>query len=145
MDRQTILNKIASLKRCVERIEDKIPETSGQLLADFDLQDIVSLNLQRAVQICVDIAAHLNAEISVRAPESMVESFENLSRVGIISDKTCKRMKKSVGFRNIAVHEYATISWDIVFSVSTKNMNDFRQFSKEVVVWMDNSKETFVP
>jgi uncharacterized protein YutE (UPF0331/DUF86 family) len=139
MDNQTILNKIASLKRCVERIEDKIPKTSLELQSDYDLQDIVSLNLQRAVQVCVDIAAHLNAEMSAKAPESMVESFENLSRLGIISDETCKRMKKSVGFRNIAVHEYSTISWDIDFSVSTTNLNDFRQFSKEIITWMNDS------
>ncbi|MBL0717338.1 MAG: DUF86 domain-containing protein [Desulfosarcina sp.] len=83
MDSQTILNKIASLKRCVERIENKIPKTSLELQSDYDLQDIVSLNLQRAVQVCVDIAAHLNAEMSAKAPESMVESFENLSKLGI--------------------------------------------------------------
>ena len=59
MDKQTILNKIASLKRCVERIEDKVPETSQKLQSDHDLQDIVSLNLQRAVQICVDIASNV--------------------------------------------------------------------------------------
>lgn len=138
MDSQTIFNKIASLKRCVHRIEDKVPKTSQELQSDYDLQDIVSLNLQRAVQVCVDIAAHLNAEMSTRVPESMVESFENLSRHGIISDETCGRMKKSVGFRNIAVHEYSTISWDIVFSVSTTNLNDFRRFSKEIITWMND-------
>ena len=57
MDSQTILNKIASLKRCVERIEDKIPKTSLELQSDYDLQDIVSLNLQRPVQVCVDIGS----------------------------------------------------------------------------------------
>jgi len=137
IDKQAILRKIASLKRCIDRIEEKIPETSEKLQTDYDSQDIVSLNLQRAVQICVDIAAHLNAQLAVRAPESMIKSFENLNRLGIISDKICERMKKSVGFRNIAVHEYSTINWDIVFSVSTTNLNDFRQFSKEIVTWMN--------
>lgn len=137
MDRQIILRKIASLKRCVNRIENKIPETSEKLQTDYDSQDIVSLNLQRAVQVCVDIAAHLNAQLAIRAPESMVESFENLNRLGIISDKICEQMKKSVGFRNIAVHEYSTINWDIVFAVSTTNLNDFRQFSKEIIIWMN--------
>ncbi|NOX32309.1 MAG: DUF86 domain-containing protein [Deltaproteobacteria bacterium] len=140
MDKQTILNKIASLKRCIGRIEDKIPKTSRQLKSDYDLQDIVSLNLQRAVQVCVDIAARLNAEMSARAPESMVESFENLNRFRIISDETCERMQKSVGFRNIAVHEYSTINWDIVFSVSTTNLDDFRQFAREIITWTNDSK-----
>ncbi len=137
MDRQIILRKIASLKRCVDRIENRIPATSEKLQTDYDSQDIVSLNLQRAVQVCVDIAAHLNAQLAVRAPESMVESFENLNRLGIISDKICEQMKKSIGFRNIAVHEYSTINWDIVFSVSTTDLNGFRQFAKEIMIWMN--------
>ena len=137
MDRQIILRKITSLKRCVDRIEHKIPATSEKLQTDYDSQDIVSLNLQRAVQVCVDIAAHLNAHSAIRAPESMVESFENLNRLGIISDKICEQMKKSVGFRNIAVHEYSTINWDIVFSVSTTDLNGFRQFAKEIMIWMN--------
>jgi len=137
MDKQIILRKITSLKRCIARIEEKIPETSEELQADYDSQDIVSLNLQRAVQVCVDIAAHLNAQLAVRVPESMVEGFENLNKAGIISKKICERMKKSVGFRNIAVHEYSTINWDIVFSVSTTDLDDFRQFSKEIITWMN--------
>ena len=137
MDKQTLLNKIASLKRCIQRIKDKITENSRILQNDYDLQDIVSVNLQRAVQVCVDISAHINAEMAARAPESMVESFENLKAAGIISAQTCNRMKKSVGFRNIAVHEYSTINWDIIFSVATKNLDDFRQFAGEIIEWMN--------
>lgn len=137
MDKQSILRKITSLERCLNRIEEKITATGEELKTNYDSQDIVSLNLQRAVQVCVDIAAHLNAQFSVKAPESMVESFENLNRLGIISDKMRERMKKSVGFRNIAVHEYSTIDWDIVFSVSTRHLGDFRKFAKEIIFWMN--------
>ncbi len=42
--------KIESLRRCIQRIEDKKPET-------VDLQDILALNLIRAVQFCVDIGS----------------------------------------------------------------------------------------
>lgn len=142
MDSQMILSKITSLKRCINRIKNKIPKTSLELQADYDLQDIVSLNLQRAVHISVDIASRLNAEMLVKAPESMVESFKKLNKLGIISDITSERMIKNVGFRNIAVHEYLTISWDIVFSVSTKNLNDFRQFSKEIIEFINEKNKT---
>lgn len=137
MDKQIILDKLFSLKRCVERVESKVPETSAVLMEDFDLQDIISLNLQRAVQVSVDIAAHINAGLDgTRPPASMTDSFDNLNRAGILSDTLCIRMKKSVGYRNIAVHEYSTINWDLVFSVATKNLNDFREFSKSILIWL---------
>ncbi|ACN15078.1 conserved hypothetical protein [Desulforapulum autotrophicum HRM2] len=137
MDKQIILDKLSSLKRCVERVESKVPKNSAVLKIDFDLQDIISLNLQRAVQVSVDIAAHINAGLDdARPPASMTDSFDNLNRAGILSESLCIRMKKSVGYRNIAVHEYSTINWDLVFSVATKNLNDFREFSKSILTWL---------
>lgn len=43
------------------RIESKQSFDAEQLADDFDLQDIVSLNLTRAVQMAVDIGAHIAA------------------------------------------------------------------------------------
>ena len=98
------------------------------------------INLERAVQICVDIAAYIAAEIDIPAPMTMTDSFKKLCGNGIISKETAERMIKSVGFRNIAVHEYQSISWDVVFSIITNNLNDFRSYAREIIQWLDNSK-----
>ena len=55
MDKDVINNKIESLMRCVERIRTHIPSSVEELESDFDMQDIIILNLERAVQICVDV------------------------------------------------------------------------------------------
>jgi uncharacterized protein YutE (UPF0331/DUF86 family) len=137
MDQEIILDKLTSLKRCVERVESKVPATCDVLKVDFDLQDIISLNLQRAVQVSVDIAAHINADLDdIRPPTSMTDSFDNLKKAGILSENLSTRMKKSVGYRNIADHEYSNINWDLVFSVATKNLNDFREYSKSILIWL---------
>jgi len=43
----------------------------------------------------------------------MAESFETLHSQGVLSDELTLRMKKAVGFRNIAVHAYQEINWEI--------------------------------
>lgn len=58
MDREVIEQKLESLRRCLRRIEMKCPADAQTLATDADLQDIVALNLSRAVQVCVDIGAH---------------------------------------------------------------------------------------
>jgi len=78
MDNQVIYQKLYSLKLCVERIRLKIPSNSKELHYNYDLQDIISVNLQRAVQICVDIAAHIIANLELRPPLTMAESFDRL-------------------------------------------------------------------
>ena len=41
-------------------------------------------------------------------------------------------MKKAVGFRNLAVHNYDAINWAIVHAITTQRLDDFKLFAKVV-------------
>nr|MBF0222226.1 DUF86 domain-containing protein [Desulfobulbaceae bacterium] len=138
MDKTTIYVKIESLERCVDRVISKVPAHRHDLSDDLDRQDIIVLNLQRAVQLSVDIAARLVAELKQPAPMSMAQSFEMLFQAGIIDADIAERMQKSVGFRNIAVHEYRLVDWDVVYSIATKHLSDFNKYARQVMNWLDH-------
>ena len=132
MDREMIAEKLESLRRCIERVSHKCPPDVETLARDFDLQDILALNLSRAVQLCVDIGAHLITDLDVTPPDSMGETFHALSRAGIIEEDLANRLKKAVGFRNIAVHNYEAINWAIVHSIARNRLGDFSEFATVV-------------
>lgn len=134
MDRLVIEEKLESLRRCLRRIEEKCPESVDALKKDVDAQDILALNLTRAVQICVDIGAHLISETELLPPDTMGQTFDVLNQAGIISADLAVRMKKAVGFRNIAVHNYDAINWAIVYSIATQRVPDFVAFTRAVVL-----------
>ena len=75
MDKDVINRKLESLRRCIARITSKMPITREVLRSNDDLQDIIALNLERAVQICVDIAAHVMSETEMPPPSTMAEGF----------------------------------------------------------------------
>jgi len=133
MDKDVVLNKLESLRRCVTRIQDKVPASSVLLRENYDLQDIIVLNLERAVQACVDIGLHLISERELPVPDTMAETFNRLKRAGIIDENTAMRMGKAVGFRNTAVHAYQEIDWEIVYRIVTEHLGDFRDFSRQVL------------
>ena len=56
MDRLILADKLESLRRYVARVEARRAASVDELLRDPDRQDIVSLNLTRAVRLRVDIA-----------------------------------------------------------------------------------------
>jgi uncharacterized protein YutE (UPF0331/DUF86 family) len=132
MDKEVISAKLESLRRCIQRIKDKTPDSADALLGDSDLQDIVCVNLERAVQICVDLASHIISESDMPAASSMAESFELLHRINLISGELAAHMRKAVGFRNVAVHAYQEISWNMVYSIITTRLSDFVDFAKAV-------------
>ncbi|MEO7623747.1 MAG: HepT-like ribonuclease domain-containing protein, partial [Gallionella sp.] len=82
MDREVVEQKLESLRHCLRRIETKCPMDAAMLVSDMDIQDIVSLNLSRAVQISVDIGAHLIAGMEVPPPDTMGQTFDLLAQQG---------------------------------------------------------------
>jgi len=109
VDRDIIEQKLESLRRCLQRLEDKKPADPKKLLHDLDLQDILTINLTRAIQLCVDIGAHIIASKDASSPDTMGQTFDILAQVGIIEQDLATQLKKAVGFRNVAVHNYAKI------------------------------------
>ncbi|MFW5497808.1 MULTISPECIES: type VII toxin-antitoxin system HepT family RNase toxin [unclassified Maridesulfovibrio] len=139
MNQKVIEVKLVSLQRCLERIKQKTPSRVEVLASDYDLQDIVILNLQRAVQISVDIATHiLSAKFKI--PSSMAESFIYLGQEKILDKNLAERLSRSVGLRNIAVHEYMNLDWEIVHAVSLNHLDDFSRFGDAVLQWLDSNK-----
>lgn len=101
-----LLQKLESLRRCVSRIELKRAASVEELADDVDRQDILSLNITRAVQSCVDIAGHILAVTERTAPASMANAFDELHALDLVSHELSSNLKASVGFRDIAVHNY---------------------------------------
>jgi len=137
MDRDIIARKLDSLARCVRRIETKRPASVEALMADIDLQDILSVNLERAVQICVDIGAHVLADLDAPPPETMGEVFTSLAAQSLIPENVGMALRKAVGFRNLSVHSYDQVDWQRVFEIVHHRLDDFRKFSQSVNDWAD--------
>ncbi len=133
MDRDIIMRKLDALTRCVGRIEEKRPSTLEQLIANIDTQDIISINLERAVQVSVDIGAHIISDLSVPPPKTMGEVFAILSAQGIISVESDVALRRAVGFRNLSVHAYDQVDWERVFDIIHERLDDFRNFAKAII------------
>jgi uncharacterized protein YutE (UPF0331/DUF86 family) len=85
----------------------------------------VVLNLSRAVQICVDLALHALSGLGQPVPDITGQAFDQRADAGRLPVELARRLKKAVGFRNIAVHNYSTIDWAIVHAIATRHLGDF--------------------
>ena len=133
IDKKVIEEKLISLNRCLDRIKLHTPATVEALQTDFDAQDIISLNLQRAVQISVAIAAHILTEQLHEQTSTMAETFLALSKHGLLDSDLASRLAKAVGFRNIAVHEYDTLDMNILYSIITNEIGCFYEYADTVL------------
>jgi uncharacterized protein YutE (UPF0331/DUF86 family) len=70
----------------------------------------------------------------------MSDSFARLDQAGVIPSKVSERMQKSVGLRNIAVHEYTSLSWVTIHEFCAHHLDDFRDVAKAILAWLKTHK-----
>ena len=133
MDKLIFEKKVDSILRCLNRIDDRIPGSEYDFLRDFDAQDVVILNLTRAVQLSVDIATHILSTTNQPVPSTMAEAFISLERISIISPEIADKMKRSVGYRNVAIHNYDDIDLSITYDIANNHLSDFKEFIKQIL------------
>ncbi|HAL57621.1 MAG TPA: transcriptional regulator [Bacteroidetes bacterium] len=127
VDRDIILGKIGVIQRCLRRIQD-VTKNDPELLKSFDVQDIFVLNLQRAAQATIDIAAHIVSTEGLGVPHELKENFVLLERAGIVDARLSTKMQKMVGFQNLAVHDYQELDPEILKAILTHHLKDIEQF-----------------
>jgi uncharacterized protein YutE (UPF0331/DUF86 family) len=132
MDKDVINRTLESLRRCIARITSKLPITQDALRSNYDLQDIIALNLERAVQTCVDIAAHVLSQTEMPPPSTMAEGFARLAELQAIPAPLAESLQKAVAFRNILARNYTDVNWDIVSDMVTHRLTDFVQFAQAI-------------
>ena len=139
VDAAVIDAKLRELSRRLRRVEAKQPASLKQLAADEDLQDILTRNLELAIQTCIDVAFHLCGAHGV-VPTTAAEAFAQLAKHALIERSLAQRLQRAVGFRNVLAHEYTEVDWKIVMRVIRTDTRDLAAFGKAVVKLLEGLK-----
>jgi len=131
-DRDVVTAKLSIIERCLSRIAEVRGPRRGTLLP-LDVEDITSLNLQRAVQAAMDLASHVVAAEGYGTPDSTAGAFALLEEHRVLDPELSRRLKKMVGFRNIAIHEYQTVDPAVLASILDRHLGDLLAFGHRVV------------
>lgn len=134
---EVVIRKLESLGRCIRRIESKLPESPDDFAENIDAQDIVALNLERAIQMCVDVAAHLLSLGDNPLPETMAKLFDAQAKAGTLDPALAQSLRKAVGLRNLAVHDYSALDWKQLHAYLPKALDDLRAYSRAIASMHD--------
>lgn len=119
-----VLNKTATLERCVARVREEYAGDPARL-DDATHHDALVLNLQRACQAAIDLAMHVVRMRALGVPQESRDAFRLLVEAGVLDAGLGERMVRMVGFRNIAVHDYQAISRPILQAIVEHRLGDF--------------------
>ncbi len=127
-----ILNKYSIIERCINRINE-IYDNDFNNLNDYNKQDAIVLNIQRACQAAIDIGMYIISSRKLGIPQSNKGTFTILEENKIITSEVAKNMRNMLRFRNIAIHEYQELDLNVIKDVIENHLNDLQNFAKEVL------------
>ena len=128
-----LLNKAATIERCVARAREEYAADPAGFATNFTRQDAAILNIQRACEAALDMGQHIIRRQSLGLPQSARDVFALLAQAGWITDALAESMKRMVGFRNVAVHEYQTLQLPITLNIITGHLDEFSEFSRSML------------
>jgi len=122
-----VLNKAAIIRRRLDRIRDVYGGDPGRL-EEWDVQDILVLNLQRACEAAIDLGMHVVARDRLGTPQRSRDAFALLEGAGRIDAALSRNLQAMVGFRNIAIHDYQQIQREVLEAILEGRLEDFERF-----------------
>lgn len=127
-----VIQKLASIERCLSAVRRYVADDLTRL-EDPMVLDAVVLNLQRACEQAIDAACREVSRRGLGVPTDSADAFTILEQERILPTPVAERMRRMVGFRNVAVHEYRRLDPAVVRTVVAHRLGDFEALCRALV------------
>jgi uncharacterized protein YutE (UPF0331/DUF86 family) len=117
----------------VRRAREEYTTDPAGFSSDFTRQDAAILNIQRACEAALDLGQHLIRRDRLGVPQSSRDVFALLARAGYVPETLAMNLQRMVGFRNIAVHDYASLQLPIVVRIVEIHLDEFLSFTRTLL------------
>lgn len=133
MHDDVIINKAATIERCVARAREDYFSEPETFAGNFTRRDAAILNIQRACEATLDMGRHLIQREMLGIPQSARDMFALLAQGGWIPLALAQDLQRMVGFRNIAVQDDEALQLPITVAIIERHLDAFLQFSQAVL------------
>lgn len=128
-----LLNKAATIERCVARAREEYNADPANFARNYTHQDAAILNIQRACEAALDMGNHVIRRDRLGITQGSRDVFTLLEAAGRIDSVTAEAMRRMVGFRNVAVHEYQALVLPITVNIIAHHLDDFLRYSQALL------------
>jgi len=125
-----IVSKLNTINEYLYRLRQYLPISYEKFENDWGLQKISERSLQVMVEAIIDITSRIISKNKLPPADTSSKAIVKLKELGVIKDST--KYAKMVRFRNLIVHDYASIDIKILYDILTNNLTDFEKFTQEI-------------
>ena len=122
------------------KLSDLAKYTIDEVAKDFVKQAAVERILERIIARAIDINQHIVAESgdkNTSAPKDYKETFTALVDIGVYDNNFAQEISKSVGTRNMLVHEYDKADYSRVYNSIGDCLRDYNRYCEYILKFLE--------
>jgi len=130
-----ITRRLEKLRECLGKLEPLRKKRRDEFDQQPYLRDIVERNLEVAIQCLIDMGNRIISIEDTEKPRDYYDIFLILGNLQVLPPEFARHIAPLAGFRNILVHDYVSVDWDLVHE-HLQNLEDFYDFETHIKKWL---------
>jgi len=141
IDKSLIMSKLSRLREYLRYLKELQATPFQGFRADFRVRGAVERYLQVSIECIVDVGTEIISSLQLTRPERYRDIPYILAEAEIIPRDFAETMASMIGFRNLLVHDYATINLELVHEFLQTKLDDFDVFAKHILLWLQGQEK----
>jgi uncharacterized protein YutE (UPF0331/DUF86 family) len=142
LDKELIITKLSKLQQYLEYLKELRKADLESFINDFKTAGAVERYLQVSIECMIDIGNEIISSLQLQRPERYRDIPYILARSRIIPEGFTDTMNSMIGFRNLLVHDYASINLELVYEFLQTRLEHFQEFIRYIVEWLQKMSPT---
>jgi uncharacterized protein YutE (UPF0331/DUF86 family) len=141
VNKKFVEEKIKLIEREFDDLEKLSKFSFQEIVSDFLKQNSLERILEKIINRAIDINQHLIAELSKEElpPQSYRETFLKLAELRVYPKEFAQNIAKSVGTRNILVHDYNKVDYSQIYSSMSDCLKDYHQYCDYILKFLEKN------
>jgi uncharacterized protein YutE (UPF0331/DUF86 family) len=139
IEKRLIAAKLSKLREYLKFLKELQATPKEKFIGDFKIIGATERYLQTSIECIIDIGNEIISTQQLQRPECYRDIPTILAKAKIIPKPFAETIAAMIGFRNLLVHDYASINIELVYEFLQTRLSDFETFIEYIVKWL-NSK-----
>jgi uncharacterized protein YutE (UPF0331/DUF86 family) len=135
------------VRRKISLIQDELAHlvelsrySFNEIVSDFMKMSALERILERIISRAIDINNHLISELATKdtsPPKDFKETFMRLAELGLYSQEFADQISKSIGTRNVLVHEYDKVDQRKIYDSVSDCLRDYQKYCEYILEFVN--------
>jgi len=137
IEKTLVTTKLSKLREYQRFLKELRAVSLEDFTRDFKVRGAVERYLQVSIECVVDVGNEIISSLQLQRPERYRDIPFILAESKIFPKAFAETIASMIGFRNLLVHDYASINVSLVYEFLQERLPDFESFIRYIAKWLE--------